>query len=137
MKNRKITQLTVFLYQIIIIFICLQYLYGMSYYIEQLIMHNIIIHLSKFMFKKGKSGPYCWGWEVPTNLHKSLATACRLYRLETDTPQSTCQYPSPNIRTNKCTNIHSYFKERREFNGTSTHLLDGYISANQRFFLHS
>ena len=22
----------------------------------------------------------------------------------------------------------------REFNGTSTHLLDGYISANQRFF---
>ena len=23
-----------------------------------------------------------------------------------------------------------------EFNGTTTHLLDGYISANQRFFLH-
>ena len=28
-------------------------------------------------------------------------------------------------------------KKQREFNGTSTHLLDGYISANQRFFLHS
>ena len=27
--------------------------------------------------------------------------------------------------------------KKREFNGTSTHLLDGYISANQRFCLHS
>ena len=27
--------------------------------------------------------------------------------------------------------------KKKEFNGTSTHLLDGYISANQIFFLHS
>ena len=31
----------------------------------------------------------------------------------------------------------SGMEKKREFNGTSTHLLDGYISANQRFFLHS
>ena len=34
--------------------------------------------------------------------------------------------------------ITAYLKDKkREFNGTSTHLLDGYNSANQRFFLHS
>ena len=27
-------------------------------------------------------------------------------------------------------------KKKREFNGTLTHLLDGYISANQIIFLH-
>ena len=28
-------------------------------------------------------------------------------------------------------------KKEKKFNGTSTHLLDGYNSANQIFFLHS
>ena len=31
-------------------------------------------------------------------------------------------------------NMLVYMEKKEEFNGTSTHLLDGYISANQRFF---
>ena len=33
--------------------------------------------------------------------------------------------------------LNSVSGKKGEFNGTSTHLFDGYISANQIFFLHS
>ena len=34
-------------------------------------------------------------------------------------------------------NFNDVLQKKKKFNGTSAHLLDGYISANQRFFLHS